>query len=215
MTTFGTSAYLKLLALNPLPRDTEIRNRLWTTREGGYDFHKSMRRIAPEFAAGSVDWPTTRTRLKAIKQAPERKSATAAVFALARWVSGRQIRILADAGPRISSPNDVFSVRFSPDFKIDLDGVRTHVHIWNTAWPALRLREALGALGLFVPERSPRSVAVLSLRTGELFSPTDYDSASNLARLLALDIEKRFTRIASEHREASHKDRSREKRLGR
>lgn len=50
-------------------------------------------------------------------------------------------------------------------------------------------------LGLFVPETAPRSIGVLSLRTNELFLPTDYSSARDLARLLALDVERRISRI--------------------
>ena len=199
MTTFGTSAYLKLLGLNPKPRDTELRGRIRPTGSGGYDFHKAMRRIASEFASGQADWTTTRSRLKAISKQPERKSATAAAFALARWVGGRPIRLLDSAEQRAGSPNDVFSIRFSPDFEIHLDGTPTRIHIWNTKSPQIRIREAIGALGLFVSEDSPRSIGVLSLRTGELFLPSDYSSARDLARILALDIEKRFIRISAEH----------------
>lgn len=214
MTTFGMSAYLKLLALNSPPRDTVIRNRIWKAGGTGYDFHKTMRKIATEFAMGSADWPTTKMRLKAIRQAPERKSATAAAFALARWGAGRPIRIPKGAELRSSSPNDIFSVRFLPDFEIDLDGTPTRIHIWNTKRPSIRLREAIGTLGLFVPEHAPRSIAVLSLRTNELFMATDYESASQLARLLALDVERRFTRIASERGRTATKSPPKEKRAG-
>lgn len=204
MTTFGTSAYIKLLALNPQPRDTEIRKRIWSVKKGGYDFHRAMRQIVTEFAAQKVDWATTKARLKRIKKPPERQSATAAAFALIRWVDGRPIR-LVDAEETVPSPTGVFSIKFSPDFEIDIDGVATRVHIWNTKWPRVRIREAVGALGHFVSEKLPNSVAVLSLRTNELFVPTDYASASDLARILALDIERRYTRILSERGEADPK----------
>lgn len=199
MTTFGTSAYMKLLGLNPKPRDTELRDRILPTGGGGYDFHKAMRRIASEFASDEADWTTTKARLRAIKKRPERESATAAAFAFKRWGNGRSIRLLADSEQRVSSPNEVFSIKFSPDFEIELDGVPTRIHIWNTKKPHIRIREAIGTLGHFVTEDSPSSIGVLSLRTGELFLPTDYSSSRELARILAIDIEKRFLRISGEH----------------
>lgn len=85
MTTFGTSAYLKLLGLSPQPRETAIRQRMSPSARP-YDFHRAMRRVASKFASGQTDWPTTKAALKAIKQKPERQSATAAAFALKRWV---------------------------------------------------------------------------------------------------------------------------------
>ena len=214
MTTFGTSAYLKLLALNPQPRDTEIRKRFASTGNG-YDFHKAMRHISTDYASRSIDWRTAEARLKAIKQLPERNSATSATNALANWVGGRRIRPIKGLEISSPSPNDVFKVRFSPDFEIDIDGVTTQVHIWNTAKPALKLREAIGTLGLFLSGRSPRTIGVLSLRSGELFVPTDGKSASELARLLAIDVEKRFTRIQAEYRDRISRREGTEKRASR
>lgn len=198
MTTFGTSAYLKLLALNPQPRDSEIRKRIWPNDGSGYDFHKAMRRIATDFAGGIADWNTTKAKLKAIRKPEERKSATSAAFALKRWVADRPIRLTDSVEQKSASPNEMFSIRFTPDFEIDLDEVPTRVHIWNTKKPSIRIREAVGTLGHFVSEATPRSIAILSLRTGELFVPVDYSSSRELARILALDIEKRFTRISEE-----------------
>lgn len=197
MPTFGTSAYLRLLALNPQPRDTELRKRIRSTGSSGYDFHRAMRRIATEFAAGIHDWNTTKPRLKAITKPAERKSATSATFALTRWLAGRPIR-LCQTEQTVQSPNDVFSIKFSPDFEMDINGIPTQVHIWNTMKPPIRLREAIGTLGLFVPESSPQSVAILSLRSSELFVPTNYESARELARRLAQDVERRYSRISSE-----------------
>jgi hypothetical protein len=199
MTTFGTSAYIKLLAVNSRTRDTIISSRLLKTPGKGYDFHKAMRAIAPEFAGQFVDWAGTRAKLKAIAKPAERRSAIDATFALARWVGGRPIKLLSkDSVLLASSPNARFAVKFCPDFEIDLDGQTTRIHIWNTKHPSLKIREAIGALGLFVCEREPRSIAILSLRSGELFVPTEYESARSLARYLALDIERSYSRLSSE-----------------
>ncbi|CAN7419737.1 hypothetical protein [Aminobacter sp. LjRoot7] len=211
MTTFGTSAYLKLLALNPQPRDTEIRKRLGA-RKGGYDFHKAMRRVATEYASQAVDWHTTEARLRAISQAAERQSATSAAQALMSWVNGRAIRLVQDADQQVASPNGIYSVKFSPDFEIDLGGTATRIHIWNTIRPAINLREAIGTLGLFVPDDNPQSIGVLSLRTGELFVPTNAESSRDLARMLSLDIERRFDRVAAEENARRPEDRGSERR---
>ncbi len=205
MTTFGTSAYLKLLALNPKPRDTEIRKRFVVSKRP-YDFHKAMRKIVTEYASGGVDWTTTEARLNAIKKLPERNSATSAAHALAGWINGRQIKPFGNAGFRASSPNGIYSVKFSPDFEIEIGGRSTSIHIWNTLKPPIKIREAIGMLGLFVPDQVPESLGVLSLRTGELFLPTDAKSARDLARILALDIEKRLKRIAEEAEGRASKD---------
>ena len=71
MINFGTSAYLKILALNPRPKDTQLKNRL-TPSDSGYDFHRSMRQIAPKFAAGKLDAEATVKALSSIKKTPER-----------------------------------------------------------------------------------------------------------------------------------------------
>lgn len=215
MTIFGTSAYLKLLALNPQPRDTELRKRIWPTGGNGYDFHRAMRRISTEFASGAIDWTSTKARLKAIKKPEERKSAISASFALVRWVKSRPIRLIDGAERTVSSPNDTFAVRFTPDFEIDLDGVATQVHIWNTKKPTIRIREAIGTLGLFVSKDKPRSIAILSLRTGELFLPVNYGSARELGQLLALDIERRFARLVEEYSERHSKRPDGERRASR
>ena len=211
MTTFGTSAYLKLLALNPKPRDTEIRKRLGT-QKGGYDFHKAMRRIVTEYASATVDWNTTETRLKAISKLPERKSAISAAATLMSWINGRPIRLLKDLKQHAASPNGIYSVNFSPDFEIQLDGIATKIHLWNTIRPPIKLREAIGTLGLFVPDDAPKSIGILSLRTGELFIPSDVQSARDLARMLALDIERRFLRVTEEEHRERPKDRGMDKR---
>jgi hypothetical protein len=213
MTTFGTSAYLKLLAFNAKPRDTEIRKRL-TPQNGGYDFHKAMRQIATAYASGTASWAETAAKLKAIKNPAERKSATSAAKVLINWVGGRQICFPRSSDLHAVSPNGIYSVKFSPDFEIDIDGTITRIHIWNTLQPDINLRSAIGTLGLFVPEDRPNSIGVLSLRSKELFLPADFKSARDLAKFLALDIEKRFARITDEKRERPTKDRGSEKGIG-
>jgi hypothetical protein len=58
MLNFGASAYLTLLALNPKPRDTEIRKRLLPSKNG-YDYYRAMRRIATNYSSHSATWEET------------------------------------------------------------------------------------------------------------------------------------------------------------
>ncbi len=213
MTTFGTSAYLKLLALNSRPRDSEIRRRLGPDK-GGYDFHKRMRSIVTAYASGTTDWAATEASLNAIKKVPERQSASSATIALVNWINGRSIRRLDRADQLSQSPNGVFSVKFSPDFEIETGGAMTKIHIWNTIKPPISIREAMGVLGLFVRDDCPQSVGILCLRTNELFLPKDAERTRELARLLAIDIERRVAQIAAEDPKSKSRDRGLDKRTG-
>lgn len=206
MLNFGTSAYLKLLALNSKPRDTEIRKRLQPSKKG-YDYYRAMRRIATNYSARSATWEETLVALQAIKKQSERNDATIAVKRLAQWLGDRAIKPAIDCEKHVSSPSGEFSVRFRPDFEMDVDGVPTHVHIWNTLKPVPKLREAVGVLGLFCGQDDTVQQAILSLRTGELFVAKSVESAQQLALLLARDIEKRIQRIKEESADRRRDDR--------
>jgi hypothetical protein len=206
MLNFGASAYLKLLALNPKPRDTEIRKRLLPSKNG-YDYYRAMRRIATNYSSHSATWEETLAALQAIKRQSEREDATAAVKLLAQWLRHRPIEPAVNCDKHASSPSGDFSVRFRPDFEMEIDGTCTRVHIWNTLKPAPKLREAVGVLGLFCAEDDTSQQAILSLRTGELFVAKNVESARQLALLLARDIEKRIQRIREESADRLHDDR--------
>jgi hypothetical protein len=188
--TFGTSAYLKVLGLNPKPRSTELRKRRSPTG-GGYDFHKAMRRIAASFVSGELSVEQVHTEFARIANLPERQSAIHAVNQLARWLNGKSARRVTIEN-RAFSPNGVFSVRFNPDIEVSLDGRRTLIHLWNTKQPKLTNREAIGALGLFCHEYLDEDIAVLCLRQRQLFVLTEKPKAEELARLLAMDVERRL-----------------------
>jgi hypothetical protein len=196
MLNFGTSAYLKLLALNPKPRDSEIRKRLQPS-ENGYDYYKAMRRIAAGYAGGATSVETA-AALNAIKRSAERDDAIKAIERLKLWLNDRTIAPALNCDKHAISPSGEFSVKFQPDFEIRIEGTPTHVHIWNTQKPVPRLREAIGVLGLFRSDADTYRQAILSLRTGELFVAHNVESARQLASLLALDVEKRIQRILIE-----------------
>lgn len=189
--TFGTSAYLKLLGLNPKPRSTELRKRR-SPSGGGYDFHKTMRRIAATFVSGELSIEQVHAELARIVNQPERQSAIHAVNQLTSWLDGTPARRVMNEN-RVPSPNGLFSVRFSPDIEVFRDGRPTLIHLWNTKQPKLTTREAIGTLGLFSREYRDEDIAVLCLRQCQLFVLTERTKAEELARLLALDVERRLT----------------------
>ena len=191
MINFGTSAYLKLLALNPKPRDTELRNRL-TPSEGGYDFHKAMRHIASRFASGEIDAMDIHDELDTIKRTPERQSAVHAINQLTTWLNGRSVHLINGQEKKYVSEAGLFSVKFTPDFVVVNDERKTLVHLWNTKHPKLTSREAIGTLGLFSREYTDFEVGVLCLRSRHLFAVTETTKSEELSRLLAKDIEKRI-----------------------
>ncbi len=205
MTKFGTSAYLKLLGLNPKPQNTSIKERLKPSKDG-YDFHRKMRRLATDFASGAVNYETTQALLKGISRDAERKSAISAISDLVRWLDGRPIRPTDNAVDVQSSPNGIFSVKFAPDFEMELSGSPVRIHMWNTIKPEITLREAIGVLGLFVNDEHPTSIGILSLRSGELFVPDNGPKSRELARFLALDIERKFARVIEEMRGSARGD---------
>jgi hypothetical protein len=197
---FGTSAYLKILALNPKPRDTALRNRRSASSGGGYDFHKAMRRIAAGHVTGELSIEETLAEFGRIEQSAERQSAIQAVNQLVGWLRGAPVTRVSDER-RVLSPSGVFSVRFVPDIAVTLDGKRTLIHLWNTKQPKLTSREAIGTLGLFVREYEGAEIGVLCLRTRHLYATSEHTKSEELARMLALDVERRLISGETEDRD--------------
>lgn len=200
MINFGTSAYLKLLAINPKPRDSELCKRLKPS-ENGYDYHRAMRRIASQYATGELDIGGVQSQLKTIGRLPERTSAVGAINQLTNWLNHRTGKPVKGVDKKYVSPRGLFSVKFSPDFAIDIDGKSTLIHLWNTKKPALSSREAIGTLGLFAPEYTDSNAGVLCLRTSHLYVYSEATNAGELPHLLARDVEKRISRISEDTHE--------------
>lgn len=198
MINFGTSAYMKTLALNPRPRDSSLRKRI-APSESGYDFHKAMRRIAGQYFTGKLDVPALQIELLKIRRPVERAAATEAINQLDRWLAGRKIDLAIGVDQKYTSENGMFSVKFTPDFAIEIAGLPTYVHLWNTKSADLTSREAIGTLGLFERNSSAENLGVLCLRTRHLYLLGEATRASELARILARDVEKRLLKLAGDH----------------
>lgn len=192
MIGFGTSAYLKVLGLNPKPRSSEIRRRL-SPSNGGYDFHKTMRRIVPRVVSGAINAHEGEIEFQRITKTPEREAAQKALETLREWQNGREIRIDGLVEATTVSRSNLFSVKFSPDFWMMNEGKKTLVHLWNTQKPQITYREVVGALGLFAEKYENQNLAVLCLRSVQLYVVQPNAKTEELSHFLMRDVERRIT----------------------
>jgi hypothetical protein len=207
MTTFGTSSYLKIVSLRPRPQRTEIVNRLLPS-EDAYDFHRSLRRLVKRIVINGEPFESALAAAYEITQPPERTSAIEGLNALNTWLQHNHGQIMDGEARVISSPNNIFKVKFSPDFIIQIGGYKTAFHIWNTKKPELDPRMMFGSLSLFVgsyreiPE-AVNDLAILSLRNSELYrlSQVPDHRATGMATIQRL--ERIFQEVQSELRSHS------------
>lgn len=186
MTTFGFSAFLKMLSLNDRPQRTEMRNRLRPSSGSGYDFHRQFRLLAHRYLGGGEALDQLIAETEGFGNAAEGRAAREALELLEQW-RGRTPGALFDFEPRVwDSPSGAFAVRYTPDFGIEIDGVPVAVHIWKTQRPPLDARMTYVALSLF-PDlyvghlAGPEDLAVLSVIDGRLYRLSDVPDQSILA----------------------------------
>ncbi len=204
MINFGTSAFLKLVSLNPKPRVSEIKKRV-SESKGGYDFHKKMRKIVGKFASGQYENHEIIADINAISKLPERNSAAQALNEIAEWRIGKEINLVTDFELKYVSPNGLFSVKFVPDLQLIEAGRNTYVHLWNTKHPTLTSREAIGMIGLFKKEDDDFDIGVLCLRTKRLYISDDLASAVVISNFLVEDLEEIIIDISSGETETKGK----------
>ena len=208
MPTFGFSAYLKLICLNSKPQIREVRKRL-EPDGSGYDFHKSLRALCRKYILNKEDILELTQSAQKIVQAPERNSALYGLRNLANWRAENPGTVVEFEPATFQSPADIFSVRFVPDFGIEIGTRRTAVHIWNTKRPELERRFVYGALALFPAvyagmAHRPDDVAVLSLRNENLYCLSDVGDATAFGLAVATAIEKLFQKVAQEPHSPAH-----------
>lgn len=209
MTTFGFSAFLKLIHLNERPRRTELRNRLRGS-EGGYDYHRSLRGLAKKLIVDGRDITSVAADADLITGVAERKSAKAGINVLERWRAANTGGVFPVNRATVESPSGVYKVAYSPDFGIDLAGGRTAVHVWNTMKPNLERRMVMAALAPFVDpmaEQGFDEVAVLSLRDGQLYRLADPASYIEHSSIILEHIERLIEDIRDDGRRPPAEDR--------
>lgn len=204
MPTFGFSAFLKLLSLNDRPQRSELRKRL-VPSSGGYDFHRSFRLHANRLLMGGETLADLLRSAENIRKPEERRSVRAALENLRDWVSERPGQIFAYPAVTFESPAGSFKVSFRPDFGLEIDGLRTAVHVWNTKRPDLSSRMVYAALSLLPPlygsdAEAPDDFAVLSLREPRLYRLSDVEDQSLLAAHQVRAIERGLEAVREELR---------------
>jgi hypothetical protein len=127
-TTFGFSAFIKLVCLNQRPRITEMRKRLGPSK-GGYDFHKITRGLSRRLLVDGVSVEELIGEAGSIKNPAERKSAIAALnqlFGLRGEFGGTPFDL-----PEVAyeSPAGIFKVKLQPDFGAVISGSRVGIHV--------------------------------------------------------------------------------------
>lgn len=208
--TFGFSAFLKMLSLNPRPQRTEMRNRLLPSSGSGYDFHRQFRALAHRYLSEGEDLGSLIAETELYGNAAEGRQAREALEFLEEWRVGQPGRLYAFEPRTWSSPSDVFKVKYTADFGIEIDGVRVAVHIWKTQKPPLDPRMTYAALSLISEQYSgardePEDFAVLSVLDGRLYRLSDAPDQSVLANRVATFIEGLIADIMEEiaHRNPS------------
>jgi hypothetical protein len=149
MPSFGISAFLRIVHMNPRPQRSELRRR-FTPREGGYDFHSSLRRLAHRLLVEGESFENVLTATAAIAQEPERRSAQTGLRQLIAWRTVNLGPVLRFEPATVQSPGDTFRVTFTPNFGLMIEGQSVAVHVWNTTLPRLEPRLVRAVLSLFV-----------------------------------------------------------------
>ncbi|WP_435657006.1 hypothetical protein [Brucella pituitosa] len=170
MPNFGISAFLRILYLNEKPQKSAVRERL-TPREGGYDFHGSVRRLCTELALNNSDPIEVIESLKNIKKEAERDSARTGLQTFIKWKKENTSKFGLANNVIYSSPKTLFKITFKPNFSLINNDHVTAVHIWNTKKPVLNDHIVRATLSLFpqlYPANEPDDLAILCLRSKRL-----------------------------------------------
>lgn len=194
MTRFGFSAFLKMLSLNDRPQRTEMRNRLRPSSGTGYDFHRQFRLLAHRYLGGGEALEQLLVETHGWGNGAEGRAAREALEFLEDW-RAHTLGTLFNFEPRVwENSSRAFAVKYTPDFGIEIDGVRVAVHIWKTQHPPLDARMTYVALSLFADlylddPAGPQDVAVLSVIDGHLYRLSEVADQSVLAERVMAAIE--------------------------
>jgi hypothetical protein len=201
MTTFGFSAFLKLIHLNDRPQRREVRQRIIPS-ESSYDFHRTFRAFARRLVVEQENIEALLAETERIVRLPERNSARNALQRLDAWRLSHPAVPIQFEKLTYESPTGVYKVNFTPDFGLELGGSRVAIHAWNTATPDLQSRLVSAALALFqdLPPDGPDELAVLSVRSGQLYRVRTPEAFEGLAHRIAEHIEDVFNELRDEDR---------------
>lgn len=194
MPTFGFSAFLKVICLNPRPQLRELRNR-FRPSTGGYDYHRSLRDHARRLLVENEPMASLQESASAIVKPSERQSVLNSLQWLSEWRAATPGALFAAEPVIYRSPADLFRVRFEPNFGIQIGGSRVAVHIWNTQHPPLITRLVHSALRLInhvydAEDMVIDDVAVLSIPDRALIRLSDAPALGPMPDRLAAAMER-------------------------
>jgi hypothetical protein len=201
MPTFGFSAFLKLLSLNPRPQRREVRVRLSPT-EGGYDFHRSLRLKAFRLMVRGEDLAGLIEDAAGLGNPAEARSVAAGLRRLDEWRTANSGEVTDLPSSLYVSPSGSFRVSFVPDFGYRMGGQNIAVHLWNTGTVDLAPRMVYAALFMASAAYDggviPDDVAVLSLTDGRLYRLSDVADQSRFAGVVAANLDQLFESVREE-----------------
>ncbi|UHS61159.1 hypothetical protein HRR99_06345 [Agrobacterium vaccinii] len=188
VTTFGFSAFLRLLAQNEKPQRSAVKRRHITSK-GGRNFHRSLHLSIARMLTGKASFKEVIKAARNIKKPAERRYAKVGIVRFLRWYISMGAKGAAYPATTLASPQGFFRVKFDPDCIVNLDGRRTAVHLWNSK-EKINNDQALAALSLVAAKfpltfDRPDDFAVLSLQSGDIYKWSD---ANKEHRKLALDL---------------------------
>ncbi|MGE5565642.1 MAG: hypothetical protein ACM3YN_05745 [Parcubacteria group bacterium] len=197
MSTFGFSAFLKLLSLNAKPQRWQVNSRLSGGSGGGYDFHRSLRLRIHRYLVDGESIEDLVASAGEITREAEQRSVKAGLKRLEEWRGEHPGEVLHFAPALYSAPGGFFKVSFVPDFGVEIDGRPTAIHVWNTAAPDLVDRMVYAALSLLpiayaADQNAPEDYGVLSLQTGRLYRLSDVGDFSLTGERVVAALEEVF-----------------------
>jgi len=131
-----------------------------------------------------------------ITKPSERKSTVSALERLDFWRGSMPSPLLSGETAIYESPGKLFKIRFEPDCIVQLDGLKTAIHIWNTKSAKLAVNLVRPTLSLIAQayathKTSPDDLVVLSLISPiATYRLSESKEASSVAAAIVEQIEK-------------------------
>lgn len=202
MTRFGFSSYLRLICSKDVFQRAVLKERLSKKKKKSQDYHWHLKRRVQRLTNGEpID--VVLDSVSEIGIEKKRKSVKKGLKQFVAWRTKFYGAISAAPTATYSSPNGVFALVYEPHFCIDIDGVKTAVHLWNTGEPDLMSHMVYGALEVlpalyFDVSDAPKDFAVLSLLDKSFYRLSEAPKVIGFGDQIALFVEARIAKVLEE-----------------